>query len=354
MMDDKGYAFTPLAFLLIIPVMLLAISYGNIVNEINMISTIAIGGDVTHATAANIISSLDKGTSDAGRRASYTATRIVIDSNGTFFDKGQSKKYVEDYTIDIMNNYTLEFCRGLQEQSGRQIYINDISVTNNTDQIFFPGDITVYQEDPFGFYVNIEGEIPIKVMENNQTFEGTIPRIKAYVSIEGIEDPYIWANSKFRTSTIIYKYSNYYVSSTGNPEYHFADNIGPDKLLYLWDCLNGTGHPTNLTRSYYFYDPHGLTFFDRLENNTPATSQGPDRAKMSTFILDDPLWDEHGRNEMISCIDHEYFAGVPGIAIKINDVPIRKPNTNGDPFSTVFYLSPEYMGYLGLQENYYT
>lgn len=354
MMDDKGYAFTPLAFLLIIPVMLIAISYGNIVNEINMISAIAIGGDVTHATATNIISSLDKGASDAGRRASYNATRLVIDRNGTFFDTGQSKKYVEDYTIDIMNNYTLELCRGLQEQSGRQIYVNDILVTNSTDQIFFPGDVTVDQEDPFGFYVNIKGGIPIKVVENNQTFEGTIPTIRAYVSIEGMEDPYIWANNKFRTSTIIYKFPHYYVSSTGNPEYYFDDSVEPDRLLHLWDCLAGTGHPSNLIRSYYFYDPYGLTFFDRLENNTPEESEGPDSAKMSTFILDDPLWDEHGGNEMISCIDHEYFAGEAGIAIKINNVPIRKPNTDGESLGTIFYLSPEYINRLDLQENYYT
>jgi len=34
-MDEKGYAFTPLAFLLFIPVIIIALSYGNIVNELN-------------------------------------------------------------------------------------------------------------------------------------------------------------------------------------------------------------------------------------------------------------------------------------------------------------------------------
>ena len=53
-MDDKGFAFTPLTFLLLVPVMILAISYNGIINEVNTISAIAVGGDVTITIANNI------------------------------------------------------------------------------------------------------------------------------------------------------------------------------------------------------------------------------------------------------------------------------------------------------------
>ncbi len=46
-MEDKGYAFTPLAFLLFIPVIIIAVSFSGIVNEVNTLSAIVIGGDVT-------------------------------------------------------------------------------------------------------------------------------------------------------------------------------------------------------------------------------------------------------------------------------------------------------------------
>lgn len=48
-MDDKGYTITPMAFLLIIPVIIFAVAFGDIVNEINQFSTITIGSDVTGA-----------------------------------------------------------------------------------------------------------------------------------------------------------------------------------------------------------------------------------------------------------------------------------------------------------------
>lgn len=347
-MDDKGYAFTPLAFLLIIPVMLLAVSYGDITNEINSISTIAIGGDVTHATAVNIISSLDKGASDAGRRASYSATRQVIDSNGTFFTNGKSKEFVEGESRKILNDYVKQLCQNLEDQSGRQIYINDNLITDITTDVFLEDDVTIEQDDPFGFYVKIKGGIPIKVVENNQTFEGTIPPIRSYVSLEGMEDPYIWANTKFRNSTIIYKFPYYHVSTTGAVEYHFADSPDSNKLHYLWECLIGSGNPSKLTRSYYFYDPDGLSFFDRLENRTPGNSLGPNRARMSTFILEDPLYLDNNGTVEASSIDHEYFANITGVPIKVNGAPIRKPNLDGTPDGNILYLSPKYVNKLGL------
>ena len=50
-MDDKGYAFTPLVVLLFIPVIIIGVSFSGIVNEVNTLSSIAIGGDVTATVA---------------------------------------------------------------------------------------------------------------------------------------------------------------------------------------------------------------------------------------------------------------------------------------------------------------
>ncbi len=58
-MDDKGFAFTPLTFLLLVPVMILAVSYNGVINEVSAISAIAIGGDVTNSIGNNIISVID-------------------------------------------------------------------------------------------------------------------------------------------------------------------------------------------------------------------------------------------------------------------------------------------------------
>ena len=103
-MDEKGYAFTPLAFLLFIPVIIIALSYGNIVNELNDLSVIAIGGDVTYNTATNIYTAMEKGAADAGRNGAYNATRTVID-DGTFMT--DSRSYITENIRNNMNDYVI-------------------------------------------------------------------------------------------------------------------------------------------------------------------------------------------------------------------------------------------------------
>lgn len=53
--DEDGYAFTPLAVLLFIPVIIIAISYGNIVNEANMLAGLATGGRYRHRGSLHIL-----------------------------------------------------------------------------------------------------------------------------------------------------------------------------------------------------------------------------------------------------------------------------------------------------------
>ena len=101
--------------------------------------------------------------------------------------------------------------------------------------------------------------------------------------------------------------------------------------------------------SYYFPDVHGLTFFDRLENRTNNTSLGPNSAKMSTFVL----WNPNYQNQPSykpSYVDHEYFAGINGT--EINTTNSGVVTTVKDPLGNIFYLSNTYKGILGLLNNY--
>lgn len=353
-MDNKGYAFTPLAFLLFIPVIVVALAMGNIVNELNTISTIAIGGDVTFSAATNVYTAIREGAADAGRNGAYNATRKVIDDRSYLTD---SKSYIRDQVVSSLNEHVLSACKALETQTGRSIYINNISINNYTTQVFTSSDVSITQEDPFGFYVNVRGGIPIRIDQTNQSYSGLTPPIKVYVSIEGIEDPYIWINSKERTTSVIYKYQ-YYTTFAGNPNYHFADaGVEQDKIFHLWDAMNGTDNPSKIyPRPYYFLDIQGLSFFDRLENKTISTSLSPSYTKMSTFVLGDPLNEDHG-TDAVSFLDHEYFAGVAGYTITTKNhntiTAIRQPDSTGTPNGPIVYLSNPYKIILGLTNSPY-
>lgn len=354
-MDEKGYAFTPLVFLLFIPIMILAVSFGNIVGEINDISTIALGGDVTHDTAVNIYSSIEKGASDAGRNGAYNATRKVIDDKAFL---SNSTSYIQQIIVRNLNDHVIMTCKNLENQTGREIYINNIPITNYTRSTFSASDITISQEDPFGFYVDIKPGVPIKVIQRDQVYEGKTPKMRVYVSIEGLEDSYCWLNSAERRSNVFYKYPYQTYTPVFGLEYHFTDVVEANKLHYLWECLNGTDNPSGIfPRPYYFQDIHGLSFFDRLENKTNNTVTGPINARISTFILGDPLYEEHGRED-VSRIDHEYFANIVGTTITtkhgVTITTIREPDSSGLPLGSIFYLSDNYKTYLGLAGSPYT
>jgi hypothetical protein len=359
-MDDKGYAFTPMALLLIIPVMIIAISYGNIVNELNMISQIAIGGDVTYGATNNVITTLQKSLGDAGRNATFNATRTVIDNEVAINTHGNpflsdSRLYIKNITANELNVAIISTCQNLSTQTARQIYINNTLISNTTPSnasIITANNLTIYQTDPFGFYISINKGIPLTVTQNGQNFTGYTQNITSYVSIQGTEDPYIWVNTLNRRSDVIYKYPFY---DPYFKEYHFADNhyynttTNTVYLQHLWDCLNGTDNNASVANNpYYFPDTNGMTFFDRLENKTSATSIGPPEARMSTFILGDPLMlDINGKQ--VSCLDHEYFANTVGAqTISVDGYTFYDTY----PTPAKFYLSQGYLNSLGLTASY--
>ncbi|MCK9150653.1 hypothetical protein [Methanobacterium alcaliphilum] len=350
-MDEKGYAFSPLTFLILIPVLIVAINYGSIVNEANMVATIATGGDVTYSTANNIFNAIEKAAGDAGRNSAYNATRNVID-NQTFLSN--SRDHVKQRVLESINQHVIENCKQLENETGRQISINNIAINNYTNATFFSNDVNITQTDPFGFYVTIKGGIPVSVYEskNRQYIQTFTPEISTYVSIEGMEDPYVWLNSKERSSNVFYNYPYASTNSTGI-DYQFDEIVDKDliRLNYLWECMYGTDNPSKIyPRSYYVPNKYGLSFFDRLENKTNSSSTSPANTRMSSFVLGNVLSEDHGRAD-ISFVDYEYFNSVRGYPISIRvQGNIYQPIA--DPTGTTFYISTASRNNFDLQSQY--
>ena len=365
-MEDKGYAFTPLAFLLFIPVIIIAVAFSGIVNEVNTLSAIVIGGDVTATVASNVVKTIRDDTADSGRNSAFIATRTVIDTynlgNNPFFGTSaptDSRSYIKNHTLDLLNNNVTNTCRAIEQQTGRTIIINNFTINPSGTRsvaIFSTANMAITQSDPFGFNITL-ASVPVTILQNsttnNQSFVFNTPPMNVYISIERLEDPYIWVNTFGRNSSVIYKYPYYTQSSSiigGNASnvYHFADRVTIGKLNYLNESLTGA-NSTIGDIPYYFPDTHGLTFFDRLENTTNNTSLGPDSAKMSTFVL----WNPNCQNLpgfTPSYLDHEYFAQINGTPITTTQGSVVTNVT--DPIGGIFYLSSEYKTILGLLNNY--
>ncbi len=334
-MDEEGYVFTPATLLIFIPIIIVAIAYSGILNELNMVSNVAIGGDVTSTTALNVFSVMEKGTKDAGRSAAFNATRKVIDEH-KFFDKSgnesASKAYIKERILYIMNDYIIQSCQDLETQTGREIYLNNQSVTNSTTQLIYYDDITITQENPYGFFINIKGGIPIRVTQKDQSYEGVTPPIKVPVSVQGLEDPYIWINTQYLTSNLFFSYPEYKEGDADPYRFGAFEDKKDNKIQLLWDCLNGTANPSGIAeRPYYFPDPQGLSFFDRLENRTNSTSTAAPNARLSTFIIGDPLYNFHGTSQ-VSHLDHEYVTypayNPPVTTLQIPGNPVfQEPST---------------------------
>lgn len=350
--DEKGYAFTPLTLLLFIPIVILAISYGNIVSEANMLANIATGGHVTYTVSKDIINNMKVSSERAGRNASYAAVHQIIDNYKfgkpeVFFSKTDaskgSKAFLKRKIAKGINDQLINTTIKLAEGTGRTVEIKHKRLTNNPNEDYIvDSDLEIYQTEPFGYYVTIK-PILIKVEQEGQVYIGETPDITGYVSIEGLEDPYIWVNTDSKMSNVFYRYP-YYSNKSGTgvsgniiKEQYFFDNDfnaseSDSRLHYLWECLNGTDNPSGITtpRPYYFPDSEtGLSFFDRLENKTLKEKDPNEEARMNTFVLGDPLFEAddeawHNAFNVISSVDTEYFNNVRGYKVVLYN------KTNGD------------------------
>ena len=235
-MDDKGFAFTPLTFLLLVPVMILAISYNGIINEVNTISAIAIGGDVTISIANNIATVIDEDAGDSGRYSALIAVQTVVNNtnlladNKPFFNQtpgNNSTSFIINNVVSMLNNNLTNTCIVLENQTGRTIYLNHVLITNTSTNISIlnSSNLNISQNDPYGFTITVSS-LPISIAQNGQNVTINTPVENSYVSIQGLEDPYIWVNTKERNSSVIWAYP-FYTNSTsyfnGIVNYHFAD-----------------------------------------------------------------------------------------------------------------------------------
>lgn len=351
-MDDKGYTITPLVLLLMIPIIIFAISYGDVIDDLNKISQIAIGGDVTSSAVKNIYESIEKGVSDSGRNATFQASRKVVDER-VFLTN--SKLYIRQLITDNLNDYVIDSCKQLEAETGREIYINNIPITNYTNATFSINDVNIVQEEPFGFYVTLKPGVPIKVVQNDQVYEGTTPAIKSYVSLSDVEDPYVWIKSKYMKKSIIYK-SPYYNNVGGWTDYGMLINNdknrvkqGKENPQNLWNYLNGTGNPSGLyPLPYYFPDESGLSFFERL-NGQRDNSVADDPGRMATFVIGNPLSGEYGSFKA-SKIDYEYFNKVHADYMVGGTYKFGNKNVLVDPDGQIFYLTSEYVTKFGLDD----
>ena len=114
------------------------VSFSGIVNEVNTISSIVIGGDVTATVANNVVEAIKEDTTDAGRNAAFTATRTVIDNynlhNNPFFGTSpgtDSRSFIETNTLTIINQNITNTCRVIEQQTGRTIIINGFTIDPN-------------------------------------------------------------------------------------------------------------------------------------------------------------------------------------------------------------------------------
>ncbi len=359
-MDENGYTITPIALLLMVPVLILAVAFGDVVNEVNQFSTLTIGSDVTGGTVSAIYTSLQYAAGDSGRFAAYKSTRKVID--GQHF-LSNSKDYVKQLVAHELNAHVLDSCSKISRETGRKIYINNKEIPTNPNnqteyEIFTANDITVTHVDangngdPYGFYVVVKRGVPVKVEQEGQVYKGTLPEIRGYASITGMEDPYIWIKTNFRIRNAIYPYKHYEKTYSGSPEFHFADVVNTEhtQIEHLGECLNGTGNAEGIeAMPQYFPNPDGLNFFERLEGKQIAGEQADTR--LSTFIVGDPLSDIH-KGKAISCIDVEYFANPPIIGTHITLKYKGNDNVYRDSKGSVFYLSTKYKTLFGLQDSY--
>lgn len=345
-MDEKGYTITPVALLLMIPVIILAVAFGDVVDEVNQFSTITIGSDVTGGTVSSVYTYIKYGAGDSGRWGAYNVTRAVIDRQNFLPD---SKLYVREVVAGQLSEHVIDSCSKLSRETGRNISINNKQIPVNTsnftmDNIFTASDIEVSQVDaygkgdPYGFYVVVKAGVPIKVEQEGQVYEGTLPEIRGYAPIVGMEDPYIWIKSSFRIRNAIYPYTQYEKSYGGTEIFHFDDRVDIDnvKIENLGECLNGTGNPENIQgMPQYFPNQYGLNFFERLQGSQIAGEQADTR--LSTFVVGDPLSDIH-QGKTISAVDIEYFAEPPVTGTRI----MLRNNEYLDSRGAVFYLSTTY------------
>jgi hypothetical protein len=326
----KGFIFTGMAFLLIVPAVILVASYIEMIRYGEEGRILALESDIVYYISWDLRETIVNSAENSGRWEAYQATALLINTyeslagnysidyaveHSWFTDPevntSNSSRVIEDNIIASIN----EALKEVMKNYSVAILLNNGN--NITDDV-----LSLYQTDPWGFYVRIS-ELPLVIQGTKAIYNTTIPAINVYVSIEGLSDPYIFIKTRGRSSNRIYR-TNY----TPIDE-RYDESTSDSRLYQLYNVLIGSGR---LGTPRPFYHAHnasgsegGICFFCRLDGKTasdcPHTS-----AKMETFIVGDPL-----SKSNVSVVDHYYFTDILGSGITVSgaamEVPSASPNT---------------------------
>jgi len=290
--------------------------------------------------------------------------------------------------VRAIRSITVEY----EEKTGADIRITSPYAPESDQEITEDNPIPVEIDfvNPFGFVIynpshpetNIENKdfvFNVEIVKGNTSFVGEVVIPPVYISISGLEDPFIWIKSENRVSNIIREcpyrtdeekhYDGTHdtnIVSVGE-ENQITPATSPTLVessstgLWLQPLFNdmlGTGEPLDLdgdgapddgdndgyfdqylSRPFYHQTPlgePGISFICRLEGghyvDNPPEGIGPEdefacsymeyngvSLGLETWVVGSPLI-EPPWNQPISAIDHEYFLGVPGYPVAFVDL----------------------------------
>lgn len=346
-MNNKAFVFTGMAFLLILPAIFLAASYFEMARYGNLGITISLHSDKVFIITTDLRETIAKAAQDSGRWNAYLAVKNITETfenltSEKSLDYATQHSWYTDPEITTLNsstaiennirasiNYAITGLINNYSTSGVTLSVNNGN--NITDEV-----ISLYQKDPWGFYVNVTS-LPLFVQFGVATFNTTIPAISAYVSIENLQDPYIFVKTKGRSTNKI-------VRTPYTPFNETYDQTVANNTIYqLYTALIGSrsnGDP----RPYYHNSSDGLSFFCRLDGKN-ATQCTDDGAEMETFVVGDPL-----SKSGVSIVDHYYFTDVAGSGITISGSPMDVPTASPNSYS--FLIDDTHLSYYGLSRTY--
>jgi len=332
-MNNKGFVFSGMAILLILPVLIMAASFADVIKIGNAGVSLNLRTDRLFQVKNDIEETVVSASISSGRYNAHQATLnlslkfeeltqesgLEYASLHSFYTDSEvsasdSKSVIEDNIRSSINNALGEVI-GDYSTSDVNIIINNGN--NVTDQ-----DISINQTEPFTFIVEIDS-MPLYIDFGFTTYNGTLNSVTAVVPIEGLMDPYIFVKSWGRSTNRIF-------------ESPYGNNISS----FLYNDTIGGGSSVN-PRPYYHNNTEGLSFFCKLDGKTSSTCTDIDASKMETFILGDPL-----SQTSASVVDHQYFENVAADGTSTYNPPTDVPSAS--PNSYVFQLECNHEIYYSL------
>ncbi|HDH27981.1 MAG TPA: DNRLRE domain-containing protein [Euryarchaeota archaeon] len=322
-MNNKAFVFSGMALLLVLPVLIMAASFTDVVKTGNMGVSLNLRADRVFQVKTDLEETVVSASISSGR---YNAHQATLNLSLTFEELTQesgleyaslhsfytdpevsasdSKTVIEENIRNSINNALGEVIADYSS-SGVNIIINQ---GNNVTG----PDISINQTEPFTFIVGIDS-MPLYIDFGFTTYNGTLNSVTAVVPIEGLMDPYIFVKTKGRSTNRIF-------------ESPYGNNISS----FLYNDTVGSGSSLN-PRPYYHNNTEGLSFFCKLDGKTSAACTDIDASKMETFVLGDPL-----SQTSASVVDHQYFENVLANGTATYNPPTDVPSAS--PNSYVFQL----------------